>query len=403
MKKAFIEHAAFPKQYSAPFLELDHGVGCYLWDTGGTKYLDFGSGIAVNALGHGRADLADIAAGQMRKIIHVSNLYTTAPAVALAEKLVALGDFAAVHFGNSGTEANEAAIKFARLYGKRKPDASGAARTKILCFEHAFHGRTMGTLSVTPSEKYQAPFGPLLPGVAVAKLNDVAGLDVLDSGDYCGVIIEPVQGEGGLMRVDRVFASKLNEKCRKLDIILIADEVQTGLGRCGHPLASTAVGLEPDVVSLAKPLAGGLPLSATLIPAKVNDLLGVGDHGTTFGGGPVTTAVAGHVVDTVLSPEFLERVGRTGEYLSRRLRALVSGVGAFVEVRGLGMLLGVAVADDRAALLPGFLTAARDRGLLLLRSGSNVIRIAPPLIITEAEIDEGIAIIDAAAAEVFGR
>ena len=398
---AIIENPPFPKEYASRFLELSHGKGSYLYDTSGKRYLDFGAGIAVNALGHGRKDLAKIASKQMQKVIHVSNLYTTKPAVKLAVRLVRLGDFAAVHFGNSGSEANETAIKFARMYGKRTAKDSTKPRVKLLCFQNAFHGRTMGALSVTPTEKYQKPFGPLVPGVEVATLNQVESLDPLASGEYCAVIIEPVQGEGGLTKVTHEFSAALNDACRKNDVILIADEVQTGLGRCGFDLASKAVGLSPDIVTLAKPLAGGLPLSATLIPRKINDLIGTGEHGTTFGGGPVTTSVAGYVVDTVLDPAFLRNVQDISEYLAKGLKRLIAGIEAFEETRGLGLLTGVTIAENAAHLLPNLLAAAQEQGLLLLRSGTNVIRIAPPLIISQAEIDEGIAIIENVAKTVL--
>jgi predicted acetylornithine/succinylornithine family transaminase len=391
---AIIENPPFPKEYASRFLELSHGKGSYLYDTSGNRYLDFGAGIAVNALGHGRKDLAKIASKQMQKVIHVSNLYTTEPAVKLAERLVRLGDFAAVHFGNSGSEANETAIKFARMYGKRAAKEGAKPREKLLCFQNAFHGRTMGALSVTPTEKYQEPFGPLVPGVEVAALNKIESLDPLASGEYCAVIIEPVQGEGGLTKVTHEFSAALNDACKKHDVILIADEVQTGIGRCGFDLASKAVGLSPDIVTLAKPLAGGLPLSATLIPGKINDLIGTGEHGTTFGGGPVTTSVAGYVVDTVLDPAFLRNVQDISEYLAKGLKRLIAEIEAFEEIRGLGLLTGVTIAENAAHLLPNLLVAAQEQGLLLLRSGTNVIRIAPPLIIAQAEIDEGVAIIE---------
>ncbi len=396
---AIVDSPPFPRSYAAKLLALDRGRGSYVWDAAGRRYLDFGSGISVNALGYGRKDLARIAHRQMKRLIHVSNLYTTRPAVALAERLVRLGDFTAVHFGNSGTEANEAAIKFARLYGGR---SGKKTRSKLLCFDGAFHGRTMGALSVTPSEKYQKPFEPLVPNVEVAALNDEAGLKRLDSGDFCAVIIEPVQGEGGLRKVEEQFARALNESCVNNDTLLIADEIQTGLGRCGYDLASRAVGIEPDIVTLSKPLGGGLPLSATLIPKRVNDLLSIGDHGTTFGGGPVTTAVALRVVQTVLAPDFLESVTQRSEVLERLLGEAAAKSDAITGVRGMGLLRGLVVDDTKAERLPDLLSAAQRRGLLLLRSGTNVIRIAPPLIIREDELAEGVAILSEAIAEVLG-
>ena len=399
-QNAYVENPPFPKQYAPRFLNLTKGKGCHLFDSEGKRYLDFGAGIAVNALGHGRKEIARIASKQMRKLIHVSNLYTTSPAVILAEKLVRLGDFAAVHFGNSGSEANETAIKFARMYGKRAND-SKENRNKLLCFDNAFHGRTMGALSLTPSEKYQTPFEPLVPGVHVAPLNDVDSLRILDSGEFCGVIVEPVQGEGGLRKLTKGFSTALNESCRKNDVLLIADEVQTGIGRCGFALASQSVGLSPDIVTLAKPLGGGLPISATLLPTKVNDLIHIGEHGTTFGGGPVATSVARYVVDTILDPDFLKRIRDTSEYLQSKLTALLTKYDDLEELRGLGMLVGLVVSERRAELIPNILSEAEERGLLILRSGSNVIRIAPPLVMQTGEIDRGTSILEAVLGKVL--
>ena len=396
---AIVESPPFTRAYADKFLEFSHGRGCRLYDAAGASYLDFGSGISVNALGYGRKDLSRIAAKQMRRLIHVSNLYTTRPAIDLAARLVSLGEFEAVHFGNSGSEANESAIKFARLYAKR---TAGEGKTKLLCFANAFHGRTLGALSVTPTEKYQAPFGPLLSGVSVGSFDDAKSLEVLDTGEYCGVIVEPIQGEGGLHKLSGEFAKSLNEACKRNDVLIIADEVQTGLGRCGFALASMAVGLNPDIVSLSKPLAAGLPLSATLIPKRVNELISTGEHGTTFGGGPVTTSVALKVTETLLDPEFLRGVQKRAKYLAGKLEGIVETTDGVEEVRGLGMLRGVALADERASAIGEIVSTAQDEGLLILRSGKRVIRIAPPLVIRESEIDEGISILSKIIQRVLG-
>jgi len=360
----------------------------------GNRYLDFGSGIAVNALGYGREDIARVAADQMRKIVHTSNLYTTEPTLTLASKLIASGPFQAVHFGNSGTEANETALKYARLYAKRK---RGEGHHALLTFSHAFHGRTLGALSVTPTEAYREPFEPLLPGVEVCPYNDVEALKKTVDERFSGIIVEVVQGEGGLEVMSREFAQALNELRDIFDLVLIADEVQTGLGRTGYLYASEAVGLLPDIITLAKPLAGGLPLSATLIPEKINSLLKVGDHGTTFGGGPVTTAVASYLWDTVSNPDFHKEVREKGEFLEAELESLrkewSSGALLLSRVRGLGLLRGLEVEVEKGDMgewMKKILQAARKEGVLVLRSGKNVIRIAPPLVISREEIREGI-------------
>lgn len=394
VKQSKVHKVPFPKNYASEFLVFEKGEGVYLYDPTGKKYIDFGSGISVNALGHGREDLAEIAYAQMKKVIHTSNLFTSEPSVFLAEKLVTLGNFDAVHFGNSGTEANEAAIKYARLYSYNK---KGAGNHKILALESGFHGRTMGALSCTYNPAYRTPFEPLVPGVEFIPFNDVKALESKLDSTYAGVIAEVLQGEGGLQMMSREFAEKLNSLCKKYDVILIADEVQTGLGRTGWPFGSSLAGLEPDIISLAKPLAGGLPLSATLIPKKVNDYVKVGDHGTTFGGGPVTCAVAGKVLDILLHPEFLDNVKKRGKYLAGKLKETAERFSFTGEVRGTGLLQGLEILQPEGFskdLTKEVISKCEENGLIVLKSGKNIIRIAPPLVINEKEIDEGVAILE---------
>jgi acetylornithine/N-succinyldiaminopimelate aminotransferase len=409
-KDGMIHESAMPKQFGSDFLVLKEGKGVFLFDANGKKYIDFGSGIAVNALGYGRKDLAKIACAQMKKLVHVSNLYATWPALELGARLAASGanlgrPFAAVHFGNSGTEANEAAIKYARAYAKR---VKGEGCFKLLCFEHAFHGRTLGALSVTPAPAYQEPFAPLLGGVQAAPYNDIEALERTLDRSFAGVLVEVIQGEGGLTSMTPEFAGALGRLCAQHDIILIADEVQTGLARTGTLFASEGVGLKPDILTLAKPLAGGLPLSATLIPEKINTILKAGDHGTTFGGGPVTTAVAGRVWDIITKPRFLEWVRRQAQALALELEKIAAahkeGPCRLGEVRGKGLLRGLEVIapEDRTAdIMKTVLAKAREKGLLLLRSGQNVLRIAPPLTIKPKEIQCGAALLEAAISEAF--
>ncbi len=387
IKEAMIQNPSFPNNYASEMLVLEKGEGCYLEDIKGNKYLDFGSGIAVNSLGYGRKDLANIAAGQMEKLIHVSNLFTTKPALRLAAKLVALGDFSAVHFGNSGSEANEAALKYARLYSLR---TKGEGNHKILAFNHSFHGRTMGSLAATATDKYKAPFAPLIPGYEFCEFNNIEELESKLDASFAAVITEPIQGEGGINTMETNFAAKLNELCAKFNIILIADEVQTGLGRIGLPFASAIVGLNPDIITLSKPLAGGLPLSATLIPAKVNDLIHPGEHGTTFGGGPVTCALADAILDAVLDPEFLINVQQKGQYLANKIASLTEELDCVLGGSGVGLLQGIQL----KGIDPGVvINEAMKNGLLILRTGTDKLRLAPPLIINEEEIDKGINII----------
>ena len=393
---ALVSDHPMPGVFTPELLVLDHGNGCRVSDVAGRSYLDFGGGIAVNALGYGREDLAAAAAGQMRKLIHVSNLYATEPALALAEKLIASAParaaIASVQFTNSGSEANETALKYARLLASR---SGKQGKHRIACFSGAFHGRTMGALSCTPTEKYQEPFAPLIGGVTALPYDDAEAAAAALDDSFCAVIVEVVQGEGGLTVMSERFAHTLNELCRRHAIMLIADEVQTGLSRTGELYASTLVGLEPDLVTLAKPLGGGLPLAATLIPQHINALLHIGDHGTTFGGGPVTCAVGNVVWDTVAAPEFVAAVRSRGQYLRAGLHKLVDASPLLTSVKGAGLLAGVTVTGevDGAPVIGKLVPALRDAGLLALRSGDDVLRLAPPLIVSEAEIDEALAVI----------
>ena len=385
-------HLPYPPQYGSELLVISRGRGAWLQDIAGRKYLDFAGGIAVNALGYGRADLAKTACRQMRRLNHVSNLYATEPALALARLMLAKGPwkFSSVYFGNSGTEANEAALKYARLYALR---TRGAGHEKILCFSGAFHGRTLGALSCTPSPKYQDPYKPPLPGVVVAPYNDAEALRKVLTDEFAGVIVEVIQGEGGLASMTPAFAQALNETCRKTGAQLIVDEVQTGITRTGTFFASEAVGLQPDMITLAKPLAGGLPLSAVLIPEKIHEQIHLGDHGTTFGGGPVTTAVAMKVWQTVSAPGFLPHVKAMGEVLRTGLERLKGRRSSIGELRGRGLLQGF---EYNGGEVKDLLARLQAKGLLVLRSGTNVVRIAPPLVIGEKEIQKGIDIIEEA-------
>lgn len=390
--QAIVKNPPLPRQYGEELLVLESGEGCRLFDRAGREYLDMGAGIAVNALGYGREDLAVIAAGQMKRLIHVSNLFTTPPQLALAEKLTAVTipgseKFTAVHFGNSGAEANETAIKYARLYARSH---RGDNTRRLIAFSNGFHGRTMGALSLTANPAYRTAFSPLLPGCEILPFNDSHTLSEHLDGTVAAVIIEPVQGEGGLRQLSAEFANTLNTLCRKHDVLLIADEVQTGLGRCGTLFASEFTRLSPDIVTLSKPLAGGLPLSATLIPQKVNELLKPGDHATTFGGGPVSTAVAMKVWDTVSAPNFLSEVKRKGALTANLLLEGLHGLPH--EQRGAGLLRGVRLTDEKygGPWCAKIITQMREQGVIILKTGADVLRLAPPLIIHDDELKAGI-------------
>jgi len=336
-------------------------------------------------------------------LVHVSNLYTTQPTLDLAQRLTTASPlpedqpwspkmprsyFSAVHFGNSGTEANEAALKYARVYAQRKTKSNGP---KILAFKNGFHGRTLGALAVTYTPKYREPYEPLMGGVEFLDFNDAAGVRKSLSRDFCAVIVEPVQGEGGLTPMSSDFVRALEETCKKHDVLIIADEVQTGLGRLGTLFASQMIGLTPDIITLAKPLAGGLPLSATLLPEKINSLVHTGDHGTTFGGGPVTTSAGIAVWDILNKPGFLTKVQKKAITFKVALEDLVENSPHLVSVKGLGMLRGVEMKEGER--IPALLQRAREEGLLLLRSGTNVLRMAPALTIKKEELYDGIRIL----------
>ena len=396
-KDGYVENPPLCRAFGDRLLRIDRGDGCYLWDAAGRRYLDFGAGISVNALGHNRQDLIDAAAEQMAKVVHTSNLYTTEPVIELATRVT--GDrFAAVQFMNSGAEANETALKFARLYARR----GGNGGHEFVCFENAFHGRTMGALSVTPTPKYQEPFAPLVPGIRVGGFNDPDAATRLIDGSVAAVIVEVVQGEGGLTVMTEEFARAIREAATRHGVLVIADEIQTGLARTGTFYASDAVGLEPDIITLAKPIAGGLPLSAVLIPERVNAAINPGDHGSTFAGGPVTCAVACRIWDTVSPPAFVSEVARKGRLLAEGLEGMSARHDYLGAVCGKGLLAGVEVTGGSAEQ-PGIaevLKVTQRDGLLALRSGTNILRIAPPLTISDEEIGEGLEIIERAIAEL---
>jgi predicted acetylornithine/succinylornithine family transaminase len=367
------------RTYKRAPMVLSHGCGVRVWDTDGREYLDFAAGIAVNALGHADAGMAAVLAEQAAKLTHTSNLYYTMPQITLAEQLTAHSFADRVFFTNSGTEANEAAIKFARKYARVAHQT--AEKTHIVCFDHAFHGRTVGSLALTPKEAYQAPFRPLMPDVIVLPFNDQTALAQITE-RVCAVFIEPIQGEGGIHEATPEFLRALRTRCDQVGALLVFDEVQCGLGRTGDLWAHTASGVAPDIMTLAKPLAGGLPIGALLATERVAAALTYGDHGSTFAGGPLITAVANHVFARISAPEFLAHVRRVGSYLKARLRALSSP--KIKEVRGRGLMLGVEFTGELAARV---VELGYAQGLLLVGSGTSVLRVIPPLIVTERDCD----------------
>lgn len=375
--------------YRRPPIVFTHGEGMYVYDAAGRRYLDFVAGIAVCALGHADPGVAQVIAEQARRLVHLSNLYHTEPHLRLAEALVAHSFADRVFFCNSGAEAVEAALKFARKFARTH---FNNRKTGFVAFTHSFHGRTMGALSVTEKPAYREPFAPLIPGVTFVPFNDVEAARSAITAETCAVIVEPIQGEGGVHIASPEFLHALRERCDAVGALLIFDEVQCGLGRTGTLWAYEAYGVEPDLLTVAKPLANGLPIGAVLMKEKVAAVLQPGDHGSTFAGGPLVSAVALHVFERLRDPAFLARVREAGAYLAERLHAAeLPGV---KEIRGRGLLVGIEIEGDARAVV----MAALERGLLLATAGDHVVRMVPPLIVEKSQIDEAVAILQEAMA-----
>ncbi len=380
-----------------PRLILERGRGSRVWDRDGRRYLDFTAGLGCAALGHGRRDLAAVLGRQFATLGHTSNLYGNLPALELADRLVRRSFASKVWFANSGTEANEAALKFARLHGAR---VGGKRKRILVAFRGGFHGRTCGSLAVTHHPAYRRPFGPLLPGIRFADFNDPEGAAGLIDDRVCAVIVEPVQGEGGVVPADPAFLRRLRELCDASGALLIFDEVQCGLGRTGYLHAYEGFGVVPDMVTLAKPLAGGLPLGALLIGESVADVLKPGQHGSTFSGGPAVCAVARRVFDAIAAPAFLARVKERGERLRAGLQKLAEASVVFSGVRGRGLMLALAVRRPKVHGPDRIVALARERALLVTRAGSDAVRFLPPLNCKAAEVDEALEVMRAVCAKL---
>ncbi|MFZ0543903.1 MAG: acetylornithine transaminase [Candidatus Promineifilaceae bacterium] len=383
------EGAYVVQTYVRPEVVFTHGQGMYLYDSDGNGYLDFAAGIAVNALGHSDPEWVTAVSNQAAKLTHVSNLYYTVPQVELAQRLVENSFADRVFFSNSGSEANETALKFARKWARRRTGRDD--KTGIVAFEHSFHGRTMGALAVTHKSRYRGPFMPLVPDVTFAPFNDVETAEAVINEDTCAVIVEPVQGEGGINPATAEFLTALREACDRNQAALIFDEVQCGLGRTGHLWAHEAYGVTPDMMTLAKPLAGGLPIGAALVTDEIASVMQPGDHGSTFAGGPLVCAAANVVFDRINQPEFLAAVKANGSYLQQQLCELTSD--KIVDVRGAGLLVAVELNEPVSGIIAAARERADGRGLLIINSGENVIRLCPPLIVSREQINTAVEII----------
>jgi predicted acetylornithine/succinylornithine family transaminase len=383
--------------YPLPRIELVEGQGARVRDAGGKEYVDFTSGIAVNAFGHAPRGLAETVAAQMARLGHCSNLFANTPALALAKELVDATGYDRVFFCNSGTEGLDAALKFGRARAK----ALGLPGRGILAFEGGFHGRTGFALSATYNPPYREPFEPLIPGVRFAPYNDVNALNAVLDRDVCVVVVECVQGESGAVPGTRDFLQALRARTTALGAALVLDEVQTGMGRTGRLLAQEHFDIRADLTVMSKALGAGLPIAAVLMTSDVAATLAPGMHGCTFGGNPVCAAAARWSLAQVRRPAFLERVRRAARKLTAGLEALAAKHASVREARGLGLLRAIDLSPgtiEPAALV----AAAREAGLLLVRGGERAVRVLPPLTVTDAEIEEGLMRLDAALAAAAG-
>ena len=379
-----LEQSHILQTYVRPEFVLERGDGVHLWDTDGKRYLDFVSGLSVNALGYKNKAILQAMQAQAEKLIHVSNLYHTVPAPQLA-KLLCDSCFAdRAFFCNSGTESWEAALKFARKWGyKSFPDKP---KNKFIALNDSFHGRTLGSISTTGQPKYHKGFAPLLPGIGFADLNDMESVERLVDAETVAVLVEPLQAEGGINLAEPKFLKGLRRLCDEMKMLLVFDEIQCGLGRTGALFCHQHFGVEPDIMTLAKPLAGGLPIGVTLMRQAVADAVEPGDHAATFGAHPVSCAVGIEVFKTLSDPAFLSAVKDNGEYLRSKLEDIRSRLPEKVtEIRGQGLIAGAVMKEIPAGDLVG---AFRERGILVCVAGPEVVRFLPPLTIEKGHIDE---------------
>ncbi len=365
-------------------LVLERGNGVYLYDNEGNCYLDFAAGIAVNSLGHNDPDVTKAIKDQAEKLIHGSNLYHYESQNKLAKILVGNSSADRVFFANSGAEANEAALKLTRryFYNQNQP------KHEIIVADRSFHGRTLATLAATDRPKYQKPFQPLPTGFKVVPFNDLKAAEDAITPETAAIMVEPVQGEGGVRPASQDYLTGLRKLADEKNILLIFDEVQTGIGRTGHFFAHQAYGVEPDIFTSAKALGNGVPISALLAKEKVAKSFQPGDHATTYGGNPLVCSAALATVNKIIQPDFLSSVRETGQYLKESLENLSEEVSWLGPVRGMGLLLAVKTGDKTKELM----TALREQGILVLTAGEDLLRFAPPLIIKKEEIDQFIKV-----------
>jgi acetylornithine/N-succinyldiaminopimelate aminotransferase len=374
---------------------FERGRGCRLFDANGRSYLDLISGVGVAALGHAHPRLAAAVAAQAQELLHTSNLFFHPLQGELAERLSTLSGLPRAFFCNSGAEAVEASLKFARRYWRAQGQQ---ARTEYVALEHSFHGRTMGSLSVTWDDHYRAPFGPLVPGVTFVPADDPVALRAAVTDRTAAVIVEPIQGEGGVRPLTLEMAAAITEACRRTGTLLIADEVQCGLGRTGRPFYSTVLGLQPDIMAIGKSLGAGVPVAAALFTDRIAAAASFGDHGSTYGGNLLACRAALVFLEELVDNGLMAHVAKVGAHTEARLADLASRHPYIRGVRGAGLMWGLDLDRPAAPVVD----AALQQGLLVNRTSETVVRLLPPYIITAAEIDEAIGLLEAALTAAFG-
>ncbi|MDO4300268.1 MAG: aspartate aminotransferase family protein [Clostridia bacterium] len=389
MKTSDLGEKYVMKTYNRFPLTFEKGEGMYVYDENGKKYLDFVAGIAVNSLGHNHPKLVKAISEQASKLIHISNLYYTEPQVKLAQKLVENGSLDKVFFCNSGAESIESALKLARKYGSK------TGRQEIITMHQSFHGRTFGAVTATGQDHYHEGFGDMLPHIKYAKFNDFKSVRDAVNENTIAILMEPVQGEGGIIPAEKEFLQQVRQLCDEKDILLMFDEVQCGVGRLGTLFAYEAFGVVPDIMSTAKGIAGGIPCGIMMAKAKVAEAFVPGDHASTFGGNPLA-ASAGNVVVDELSGGLLDNVKKQGTYLREKLEEIAAKHSDLItDVRGMGLMQGIEL--NKAA--GPYISKAIDMGLLLVGAGKFIIRFVPSLIVSEKDIDKAMEILDKALTE----
>ena len=387
VQRADFDQVMVPNYAPAAFIPV-RGAGSRVWDQSGRELIDFAGGIAVNVLGHAHPALVKALTEQAGNLWHVSNVFTNEPALRLAKKLVDATFAERVFFCNSGAEANEAAFKLARRVAF---DKFGEDKCEIIAATNSFHGRTLFTVSVGGQPKYSDGFGPKIQGISHIAYNDIDALKAAVSDKTCAVVLEPIQGEGGVLPADLAYLQAARELCDKHNALLVFDEVQSGMGRTGALFAYQHYGVTPDILSSAKSLGGGFPIGAMLTTEALAKHLAVGTHGTTYGGNPLACAVGEAVIDIINTPEVLEGVKAKHLRFKTKLEQIGQQYGVFSEVRGLGLLIGAVLSDAWKGKAKAILDAAAVEGVMVLQASPDVVRFAPSLVVEDADIDEGLA------------